>query len=110
MTYSNSQNIQEKSQVQQEAIAVDIEKINQFKQEIDKKMIDAIYQSKIFDFFVSKGLEGKAVKVKVVLDLSEIRNTDIIQDKELRDSLRGIPSQEMTITSCWPCNGGRWCS
>lgn len=86
------------------------EKIKQLKEDVDQKMIDGIYQSKLFHFLTDKGLEGKAVKVKVVLDLKEIRDTDIIKDKELRDSLRELPGQEFVITSCWPCNNGGWCS
>jgi len=103
-------NSQDKSQVQQEEITMNLKKIEQFKQEVDQKMIDGIYQSKFFEFLVGQGLEGKAVKVKVVLDLKEIRETEIIDDKELRDSLRELPGQEYVLTSCWPCNGGQWCN
>ncbi|MBV6626256.1 MAG: hypothetical protein KI793_25540 [Rivularia sp. (in: Bacteria)] len=89
---------------------MNLEKIQQLKQEVDQKMIDGIYYSKVFDFLTKEGLEGQVVKVKVVLDLKEIRETDIVKDEELRDSLRELPGQEFVLTSCWPCNNGGWCT
>ncbi len=108
MKNQTAQNLNE-SQLKPEEITISMEKIKQLKQEVDQKMIDGIYYSKLFDFLGGKGLEGKAVKVKVVLDLSLIRDEDIIKDPELKDSLRELPGQEFVITACWPCNGNQWC-
>lgn len=104
-------NVPYESQENQEEIAENLRPIKQLKQEIDNRMIDGIYHSKLFEFLGSKGLEGKALKVKVVLDLSLIREENMIKDQQLKDSLAELPGQEFAITTCWPCNGNlNWCT
>jgi hypothetical protein len=88
---------------------MNLEKIEQLKQEVEQKMIDGIYYSKLFEFFDGKGLEGKAVKVKVVFDLNQMREEDLIKDPELKDSLRELPGNELVLVSCFPCYDGGWC-
>lgn len=91
-----------------EELMINMDKIKQLKEEIDQHMEEAIKNSNLPDFFARKGLIEKTLRIEVMLDLNQIRNTDYIKEQELKDALREIPGKELSIRCCYPCAGG-WC-
>ncbi|MGB6301333.1 MAG: hypothetical protein WBF90_34850 [Rivularia sp. (in: cyanobacteria)] len=80
--------------------AINLEPLTQLKEEVDKEFGNAISNSNLGKFFESKGLIDGALKVKVVLDLDQIRKENAIVDPDLRDSLQKMPGTEFTIMGC----------
>ncbi len=83
---------------------MNLEKINQMKDAIEKQMGEAIENSNLdlSEFFANQALVGKALKFEITLDLDIVRDEDIIQDNELRDSLRELPGSKLVLNAnCW---------
>jgi hypothetical protein len=72
---------------------------------IEEKMVEAINNSDLGEFFARQGLVENTVKMEMLLDLNQIRNNDFIKDPELKESLQQIPDEELTVFYCCWNNG-----
>lgn len=81
------------------------EKLNQLKEIIAKEISKGIEVSNLDfgDLFTNKELAHKALKIQINLDLEKVRNEDFIADEELRDSLRELPENELTLRTLCLC-------
>ncbi|MEM7553248.1 MAG: hypothetical protein AAF378_03970 [Cyanobacteria bacterium P01_A01_bin.84] len=86
------------------------EKINQLQETLENKVKEAINNSDLGDYLVNQGLVENTLKLKVMLDLNQIRNQDVIKDVELKNSLREMPGEDFMILICCGCSMGLCCN
>ncbi len=84
---------------------INSDKVKELTKTIEEKMVEAINNSDLGEFFANQGLVENSVKMEMVLDLNQIRNNDSIKDSELRESLQQIPDEELTVFYCCWNNG-----
>lgn len=89
---------------------MNVEKINQLKETVESKVQEAFKNSDLGEFLISQGLAEDSLQLKLTINLKKLQTQDTIKDIELRDSLREMPGEEITLLCCCGCPLGLCCN
>ncbi|MBP5975831.1 hypothetical protein HW132_24605 [Brasilonema sp. CT11] len=95
--------------VAEEQKVMNLVKLDQLQQEIQKAVYDGVESSKLGDVLEKYGLGDRLIQIHVKFDLDKIRSSDALKDPEIKDSLGAIPGREIVIAGCAICPGGHCC-
>ncbi|MBP5975829.1 hypothetical protein HW132_24590 [Brasilonema sp. CT11] len=82
-------------------------KLEQFTQEFQQAVIDALYNPKLLEICQNYGLmEGNVLKFQCMLNLKNVQSEDATVVQEIKDALQEIPGQELVMVNCVWCGTG----
>jgi hypothetical protein len=81
--------------------------LNQFTQEFQQAVIEALYNPKLLEICKKYGLmEGNVLKFQCMLDLKNVQSDDATVVQEIKNALQAIPGDELVMVDCVWCSGG----